>query len=374
MASPSPQRVVACLSGGVDSSVAAARLVEAGREVIGVFMRSGVSQHAQGEQQGCCSVEDAMDARRVADLLGIPFYALNMADAFAPLIDRFVSDYARGRTPNPCVLCNRWLKFGHVLAFARKVGAARVASGHYARAVQRSDRWALARPRDRAKDQSYVLAVLEQDQLAAIELPLGDATKEEVRREAAARGLTRVAGKRDSQEICFVAGDYRQLLRERLPPGSPALASGAIEDADGRLLGRHDGAAGFTVGQRKGIGVAAAEPLYVQRTDPPRRLVVVGPRAGLAQTGLLAEEATWLGAAPAPGEALRGRAQLRAHGATHPCRLVATGPRSFELAFDAPVEAVVPGQVAVVYDAADEVVLASGWIAAAGAGEPPGPG
>ncbi len=364
--STSAERVVACLSGGVDSSVAAARLVEAGYDVIGVFMRSGVSAHASGEKQGCCSVEDAMDARRVADLLGIPFYALNMAEAFAPLIDRFVADYAAGRTPNPCVLCNHWLKFGHVLAFARKVGAARVASGHYARVVRVGPRWSVARPRDPAKDQSYVLGVLEQEQLAAIELPLGDSTKAEVRREAAARGLARVADKRDSQEICFVAGDYRELLRARLPAGTPALEPGAIEHVDGRTLGRHAGAAGFTVGQRKGIGVAAKEPLYVTRTEPARRLVVVGPRAAVGSGGLEADEATWLGAAPlAPGEALRGRAQLRAHGESHPCRVEARGPRSFAVAFDAPVEAVVPGQAVVVYDEADAAVLLSGWIRAA---------
>lgn len=214
-------RVVACLSGGVDSSVAAARLVDAGHDVVGVFMRSGVSAHATGEKQGCCSVEDAADARRVADLLGIPFYALNLEEAFGRVIDRFVDDYARGRTPNPCVLCNRWLKFGHVLEFARQVGAEHVASGHYARVVRRRERWTVARPADRRKDQSYVLAVLEQEQLERVLLPLGETEKAAVREEATRRGLTRVAGKGDSQEICFVAGDYRDLLRERLPEGPP---------------------------------------------------------------------------------------------------------------------------------------------------------
>ena len=201
----SRERVVACLSGGVDSSVAAARLVEQGYEVVGVFMRSGVSGHSVGEKQGCCSVEDALDARRVADLLGIPFYPLDMAEAFEPLIQRFVDDYARGRTPNPCVLCNRWLKFGHVLRFADKLGARWVASGHYARVEERRGRTTLLRGRDRRKDQSYVLAVLDQHQLARVRFPLGEADKDEVRAEAAARGLVRVADKTAARAKAYEA-------------------------------------------------------------------------------------------------------------------------------------------------------------------------
>jgi len=358
------ERVVACLSGGVDSSLAAALLVEAGHEVIGVFMRSGASGQATGERQGCCSVEDALDARRVADRLGIPFYALNMEREFGALIDRFVADYADGRTPNPCVLCNRWLKVGHVLAFARRLGARRVATGHYARVVGAGERRTLARPRDRRKDQSYVLAVLEQEQLAALVLPLGDLTKAEVRAEAAARGLTRVAGKRDSQEICFVAGDYRDLLRERLPADAPALAPGDVVDAGGRVLGRHAGAAGFTVGQRRGIGVAGPRPLYVVRTEPAARRVVVGERSALGARRLAAAEATWLGRELPAGATCRGRVQLRAHGASHPGRAVGLGGDRFAFELDAPAT-VVPGQAAVVYDEADARVLLSGWIEAA---------
>ena len=365
-AADAPQRVVCCLSGGVDSSVAAALLLERGHEVIGVFMRSGVSGHAVGEKQGCCSVEDAMDARRVADQLGIPFYALNMEQGFTRLIERFTDEYARGRTPNPCVLCNRWLKFGHVLRFAREVGATRVASGHYARIVERDGRRTLARGRDRAKDQSYVLSVVEQEQLAAMLLPLGELTKAEVRAEAARRGLHRVADKRESQEICFVPGDYRALLRERLPEGAPALAGGEVQHVDGRVLGRHEGTAGFTVGQRRGIRVAASEPLYVQRTDPGRRLVVVGPKAALERTRLEADEVTWLGARLEPGQTLRGRAQVRAHGEAVPVSVVGSGPRAVRCTFaDEPLQGVVPGQVVVVYDEADDQVLLGGWIRAA---------
>ena len=357
------ERVVTCLSGGVDSSVAAALLVEQGHEVIGVFMRSGVSGQATGEKQGCCSVEDALDARRVADLLGIPFYALNMEAEFGRLIDRFAADYARGRTPNPCVLCNRWLKFGHVLAFARQVGAERVASGHYARRLELpGGRLTLGRARDRGKDQSYVLAVLEQEQLLRVSFPLGELTKPEVRELARARGLDRVAGKAESQEICFVPGDYRDLLRARLPAGTPALEAGDVVDGAGRPLGRHPGTAGFTIGQRGGLGIAAGRPIYVTRVEPARRLVVVGGRDELEEPWLEAEEATWLGAAPPPGEVLRGRVQLRAHGESHPGRLVVTGPRELRFELDAPARAVVPGQAAVVYDPTDAHVLASGWI------------
>lgn len=359
-------RTVACLSGGVDSSVAAALLVEAGHEVIGVFMRSGASGEATGERQGCCSVEDALDARRVADRLGIPFYALNMEQEFDRIIERFASDYAAGRTPNPCVLCNRWLKFGHVLRFARQVGATRVASGHYARTLERDGRVALRRARDEAKDQSYVLAVLEQEQLARVLFPLGDLTKDEVRAAARARGLLRVADKPDSQELCFVPDDYRDLLRARLPAGTPALEPGEVRDVTGAVRGRHDGTAGFTVGQRRGLKVGGAgAPLYVVATDPGRRLVVVGGQGELRRGGLDASDATWVGAALAPGEQVRGRAQLRAHGESHPARVTCTGPRAFEVAFDAPARAVVPGQAVVVYDEADDVVLLSGWIEAA---------
>ena len=360
----SRERVVACLSGGVDSSVAAALLVEQGCEVLGVFMRSGVSGQSAGEKQGCCSVEDALDARRVADQLGVPFYALNMEAEFGRLIERFAADYARGRTPNPCVLCNRWLKFGHVLRFARQVGAGRVASGHYARRLERAGRLTLGRGVDRDKDQSYVLAVLEQEQLARVTFPLGDMTKAEVRAAARARGLTRVADKAESQEICFVPGDYRELLRARLPAGTPALEPGEIVDAAGQARGRHAGTAGYTVGQRQGLGIAAPRPLYVTRVEPARRLVVVGEAPELEERWLEAEDATWLAAAPpVPGQVLAGRVQLRAHGESHPGRLVAQGPGAFRFELEAPARAIVPGQAAVVYDPADEHVLFSGWIA-----------
>ncbi len=357
-----PTRIVACLSGGVDSSVAAAKLVEAGHEVIGVFMRSGVSAKPGGEQQGCCTVEDALDARRVADQLGIPFYALNMEEAFGRLIDRFVEDYAEGRTPNPCVRCNRWLKFGHVLRFARQVDAEYVASGHYARRLQVGGRWTLARGADARKDQSYVLAVLEQEQLSRLLLPLGEQQKGEIRDEATARGLSRVADKRESQEICFVAGDYRELLRERLPADAPALQEGPIEDEEGNEVGRHSGTAGFTTGQRKGVRVALGRPVYVHRTDPGRRLVVVGGPEGLLSRGAELGELTLMASALEVGERVRGRAQIRAHGRSWPATVERTARDSARVEFDAPLESVVAGQVLVLYDESDDHVLLSGWI------------
>lgn len=354
------ERIVACLSGGVDSSVAAALLVEAGHDVVGVFMRSGVAaSSAEGEHKGCCSVEDALDARRVADRLGVPFYALNMEREFGRVVERFVDDYAAGRTPNPCVLCNRVLKLGHVMTFAAQVGATRVATGHYARVAKSGGRHALRRPTDRRKDQSYVLGLLDQEQLARLLLPLGDLTKPEVRALARARGLDRVADKPESQELCFVPDDYRDVLRARLPEGVPALAPGAIVDEAGRAVGRHDGTAGFTVGQRKGLGIAAPRPLYVLRTDPVRREVVVGPVDRLGARRLVARDVAWLGAAP--GSTLRGRVQVRAHGQAAPATVRAV-EGGFEVLFDAPARAVVPGQAAVVYDEADDVVLAGGWI------------
>lgn len=355
-------RIVACLSGGVDSSVAAAKLVEAGHEVIGVFMRSGVSAKPGGEQQGCCTVEDALDARRVADQLGIPFYALNMEEAFGRLIDRFVDDYARGRTPNPCVLCNRWLKFGHVLKFARQVEAEYVASGHYARRLQVEGRWTLGRGVDTRKDQSYVLAVLEQEQLSRLLLPLGEQEKGEIRDEASARGLSRVADKRESQEICFVAGDYRELLRERLPADAPALQEGPIHDEHGNEVGRHPGTAGFTTGQRKGVRVALGRPVYVHRTDPGRRLVVVGGPEGLLSREAELGELTLMASALEVGESVRGRAQIRAHGKSWPATVERTERDRARVEFDAPLDSVVAGQVLVLYDESDEHVLLSGWI------------
>jgi len=367
MAASKP-RIVCALSGGVDSSVSAALLQEQGWEVIGLFMRSGVAgAGTTGEKQGCCSVEDALDARRVADKLGIAFYALNMADEFGRVISQFVESYAQGRTPNPCVLCNRTLKFGHVLAFAEKVGAEKVATGHYARLARlENGRLAIERPRDAKKDQSYVLATLSQEQLARSVFPLADLEKPAVRERARALGLERVAAKKDSVEVCFVpGGDYRPVVRERLAPDDPALAPGDYVDRAGNVLGQHDGILGFTIGQRKGLGQGFGARTYVTAIEPASRRVVLGTRADLEAPGLLATGVEWQGSAPlAPGEQLRGRAQIRYNHPSVPATLVASSDTaSVVVRFDTPEVAVAPGQLCAFYDAEDRRVLGAGWIA-----------
>lgn len=357
------QRIVCALSGGVDSSVSAALLKEQGWDVIGLFMRSGVSGNSTGEKQGCCSVEDALDARRVADKLEIPFYALNMKDEFGEIIDDFVASYARGRTPNPCVLCNRKLKFGHVLAFADRIGADKVATGHYARVSERDGRFELARPRDVKKDQTYVLAILTQSQLARSVFPLGDLEKPEVRDRARAIGLERVAAKKDSVEICFVpGGDYRPLVRERLPADHAAIRQGDFVDTAGRVIGRHEGAIGFTIGQRRGLGQGFGKRAYVTAVDPSSGRVVLGEKSDLEARGLFALGVTWQSIAPlAPGQRLRARAQIRYNHGAVPATLVG-GADGVTVEFDEPEVAVAPGQLCAFYDEADERVLGAAWI------------
>jgi tRNA-uridine 2-sulfurtransferase len=358
---PSGERVICAMSGGVDSSVAAALLKRQGYEVIGLFMRSGVSGAATtGEKQGCCSVEDSMDARRVADALDIPFYALNMSEQFDAVIGDFVASYERGETPNPCVQCNRLLKFGYLLEFAEKVGAKAVATGHYARVVRHAGgRLGLARPDDAAKDQTYVLFVLSQYQLAHTLLPLGHYEKPEVRRMAREFGFERVAGKRDSVEICFVAKDYRDFLEPRI--ATPR--AGRFVDTSGRALGRHEGIHRFTVGQRRKLGLSVGRPLYVVGIDPSSADVIVGDEADLLSSRLEARRAQWSGMAPpSAGEERRVRAQVRYNHTPQAATLRGLGGDGFELDFDEPERAVTPGQAVVLYDEEDRYVLGGGWI------------
>ena len=261
-------RVVVAMSGGVDSSVSALLLREQGHDVIGVFLRNGVEagdQPARGRAHGCCGATDALDAEEVASALSIPFYALDHARDFARVIDDFVAAYARGETPNPCVQCNRELKFGALLRFARALGAERLATGHYARVAADGDGVALLRATDRAKDQSYVLATVEREALARALFPVGGLTKAEVRERARRAGLP-VHAKPESFDLCFVpSGDHRDLLRERRPE---LFRDGPIRDVDGAELGRHGGAAGFTVGQRRGLALAFGGPRYVVASEP----------------------------------------------------------------------------------------------------------
>ncbi len=368
MAAGIRERVLVAMSGGVDSSVAAFLLREAGCDVVGLFLRNGVSSEGRAGslRQGCCSVEDALDARRVADRLGIPFYALDYKEGFGRLIDYFVDSYNRGETPSPCVLCNQWLKFGSLLAFAREIGAAAVATGHYAR-VERTGggggagRYALRRAADRAKDQTYFLASLSQEQLAAARFPVGGLTKPEVREIARRAGL-RVAEKPESMEICFVpGGDYRRLLAER---AAGALRAGEIRDERDRAVGTHAGYQTVTVGQRRGLGLALGRPAYVTEIDPARNLVRVGPREALARRALRGERMTWVSRdPPAPGEEVRCEAQVRHRHPPAPAtaRALDEGGATVEVRFDRPVEAIAPGQALVLYEG--DYVLAGGWIA-----------
>ncbi|MFM7034619.1 MAG: tRNA 2-thiouridine(34) synthase MnmA [Planctomycetia bacterium] len=365
-------RVVVAMSGGVDSSVAAAMLVEAGHECVGVFMRHGqpalpptaglpIVTPAKPGHQGCCSAADALDARRVADRLGIPLFALDLTDDFDRLVDHFAEEYGHGRTPNPCVRCNSWLKFGRLFDYAEAIGASHVATGHYARLSQATDgTQQLRRGRDADRDQSYVLFDIRPERLDRMLLPVGDLTKREVRERAAALGLA-TAAKPDSQEICFVApGEHARLVAARLG-GSRA---GEIVAIDGRALGRHDGIEQFTVGQRQGLGIATGAPLYVVRIEADSRRVVVGSRDDVPQHRLEAAEATWLGAPPQ--EPFMCDVQCRAQRGSAPAMVTPLPGGRFVAEFaggpGASPGPISPGQPAVCYSG--DRLLGGGWIVA----------
>src|SRR6478672_3517586 len=314
-------RVVLAMSGGVDSSVAAHLLVEQGHDVIGVFMRHGeqspvgVGSAEQCDRldhkQGCCTASDAEDARRVADKLGIPFYALNLQAEFVQIIDYFVAEYTAGRTPNPCVQCNNWIKFGKLFDYADSVGAEFVATGHYARLETLTDgSTALLRGVDTAKDQSYVLFGIRRELLPRMMLPVGHFEKPAIRRMAKGVSL-RVADKKDSQEICFVTrGRYDEFVRRRREDIDTA---GELVGTDGVVVGQHAGIESFTVGQRKGLGVAFGERKFVVRIEPESRRVVVGDRDELNRRELTARGCNWLvpGSDRVSAESKRCYAQIR---------------------------------------------------------------
>ncbi|WP_026875359.1 tRNA 2-thiouridine(34) synthase MnmA [Jiangella gansuensis] len=346
-------RVLAAMSGGVDSAVAAARLVDAGHDVTGVHLAlSSNPQSFRSGARGCCTIEDSRDARRAADVLGIPFYVWDLAERFrADVVEDFVAEYAAGRTPNPCLRCNEKIKFAAVLDRAMALGFDAVGTGHYARVVDGPSGRELHRAVDPGKDQSYVLGVLTEQQLAHAVFPLGDTVKSEVRDEAERRGLA-VARKPDSHDICFIAdGDTAGFLRGRLGD-----APGEVVDADGAVVGSHDGTYGFTIGQRKGlrIGTPAADgkPRYVLDISPVDRRVTVGPREALAVGALTGVSPRWCG--PAPAGELRCEAQFRAHGEPVPATATVSdddGARGIlDVRFAEPQEGVAPGQAIVLYD------------------------
>ena len=340
-------RILCALSGGVDSSVAAQLLLDAGHEVIGVFMRNGVSGEHAAKAKSCCSASDARDARRTAERLGIPFYAVDFAEEFESLIARFVDEYRAGRTPSPCVLCNSELKFGHLFELAESLGAEGVATGHYARCHD----GVLSRPLDRAKDQTYFLFGVDRGRLGQLHFPLADLSKGEVRAIAEQHGLA-TAHKPESMEICFVpTGDYRDVLRER-----GALSPGRFVDLEGRELGRHEGFEAFTVGQRRGLP-ALGSPRYVVELRPEAREVVLAERDALAVGSCVVESVNWLCDVTSSFDCA---VQIRARHRAARSRLRVDGPRVY-VDFDDAQEAVTPGQAAVFYDG--DRVLGGGWIA-----------
>jgi tRNA-specific 2-thiouridylase len=349
-------RVLAAMSGGVDSATAAARAVEAGHDVTGVHL--ALSENPQSYRtgaRGCCTIEDARDARRAADVIGIPFYVWDMAARFArDVVDDFVAEYAAGRTPNPCLRCNEKIKFAAVLDRALALGFDAVCTGHYAQVAG----GALHRAADQGKDQSYVLAVLNRDQIAHALFPLGDTPKAQVRQEAHGRGLL-VADKPDSHDVCFIAdGDTRGFLARRL--GS---APGEILDADGTVLGHHEGAYGYTIGQRKGLHLDRpgpdGRPRYVLSIEPVANTVTVGPADALGVREITAIRPVWSGCEP-PAAPVSCSVQLRAHGEVYPCTAQVSGDE-LHIVLGSEARGVAAGQAAVLYDG--DRVLGSATIA-----------
>ena len=350
-------RVVLAMSGGVDSSVAAHLLKAQGHEVIGLFMRTGAhGNDLERKAKTCCSATDAIDAQAVADRLDIPFYALDFERDFARIMDDFADQYAEGRTPNPCVMCNIWLKFGKLWSYGKQVGADFVATGHYAQKVVDSEgRPRIARAVDSNKDQSYVLFGLRRELLANVLLPVGNYSKSEIR--AMARDLDLpVHDKPDSQEICFVPDDdYVGFVHGRRPD---LETSGPMVDLDGTLIGQHAGIEGFTIGQRRGLGVAVGSPRYVVNIEPLTKTVRVGPREALNAPGLEAAKFNWH--VDAPDGPLACRAQIRSKHRAVDAVVERLGGDCVRVMFDVPQPAVTPGQVVALYDG--DLVVGGGWI------------
>ena len=372
-------RVVLAMSGGVDSSVAAHLLLEQGHDIIGVFMRHGeesaaacdldsgeanpllpLLQNRADHKQGCCSASDAEDARKVADKLSIPFYALNLQKDFSRIIDYFVDEYTIGRTPNPCVMCNNWIKFGRLFDYADSIDAEYVATGHYARLVHdQQNQIRLARGIDGTKDQAYVLFGIEQKYLSRMLLPVGGFPKTEIR--DIARGISlRVADKKDSQEICFVtSGHHGDFVRQRR--GEIDL-SGEIITTDGTVVGRHSGIENYTIGQRQGLGVALGTPHYVVKIDRDSRQVVLGSHDELGKTSLQADRTNWL-ITPEPEKPFRCQAQIRYNSAPQDATASISemnGEKILQVTFDQSVHGIAPGQAVVCYDG--NMVIGGGWI------------
>jgi tRNA-specific 2-thiouridylase len=352
-----PPKAVVAMSGGVDSSVAAALLVEQGYDVTGIMLKLWRGEAANLDS-GCCNVGAASDARRVADVLGIPFYVLNFAERFEQtVISNFHADYASGRTPNPCVRCNQWIKFDALFERAQTLGADVLATGHYARVRSDGGRHRLLRGVDHNKDQSYVLWMLDQAKLARTLFPVGDMDKSETRRIAGELGL-RTANKPDSQEICFVRnGDLPAYVDEHIPS---ANEPGPMMTTSGEKVGEHRGIARYTVGQRKGLGISLGMPMFVSSIDADTNTIVVGERDELGCGGFSAAETSWVN--EPMGARREVLVQYRSHGDVYAARIESSTPGRVEVTFDRPVEAVARGQSAAFYDAANPEELLGGGV------------
>lgn len=370
------KRVLVAMSGGVDSSVAAGLLCAEGHDVVGVFMRMGgeeapatarlpvleatAGNGASDRHRGCCSAVDAADARSAASALGIPFYALNFQEEFSRLKRYFADEYAAARTPNPCVMCNQWLKFGRLIEYADAVGAECIATGHYARVDSVNGRPRLRRAVDRTKDQSYVLFGVAPDTLCRTRFPLGALTKQEVRDHARRMGLA-VHDKPESQDICFAPDrDYARVVRQYRPD---AFRPGNIRHVDGREAGRHEGLPNFTIGQRRGLRVAAGAPVYVTGLDVERDEVLIGPREAVSEGEATASGMNWL--IDRPTGPFRAAVRVRYNHEAASATVAPIGDGRVRVRFDEPQWAITPGQALVIYDG--DAVLGGGWIESPGA-------
>ncbi len=361
---PQGARVVAAMSGGVDSTVVAALLHKAGYDVVGVTLQLYDHGEALKKKGACCAGQDIHDARLAADLIGIPHYVLDYENRFKDaVIDQFADSYLKGQTPVPCIRCNQTVKFRDLLDVARDLGAEAMATGHYVRRATHGNRSQMRKAVDHSRDQSYFLFATTQDQLDYLRFPLADLEKPQVRGVAASLGL-RIASKPDSQDICFVpTGDYRTLIDRLRPQGREA---GDIVHMDGRVLGRHSGITDYTIGQRRGLNVAVGEPLFVVKLDPDNRRVIVGPREALLTARLTLEETNWLGDQATIEEAARDGAPVlaRVRSTRQPSAAhLAWVDDAVQVVFDQGEEGVAPGQACVLYDPADsERVLGGGFI------------
>ena len=341
-------RVVVAMSGGVDSSVAAALMVRAGYDVVGMMMRLWTDDALGGaEHNRCCTPEQMSDARRIADKLGIPFYVLDTKDIFrSTVVQYFIDQHRDGYTPNPCLACNRHIRFDWLLNNALALDADYLATGHYARiSPGQNGGWKLRSGLDAEKDQSYVLSVMGQSQLARVKFPVGEYHKYEVRALAEELGLN-VAGKKDSQDLCFLGNsDYRDFLRLHAPD---VMAPGQIVNSDGELLGEHQGLANYTIGQRKGLGISSSQPLYVLAMNPYKNALVVGSRDQLGRDQLTAEHVNWVSGG-APADHFRADVKIRYRAKAQPATIQVGDQQTLSVKFDEPQRDITPGQAAVIY-------------------------